>query len=229
MIRRSAGPLALSLLALVLACAVRSQPGDGDTQPGDGDTQPADDDTGNDTTTVGGTETGDSNPDCQPILQDDGTPTGYEQCMSDDAVVRVGSATCSDPYPPSHEASCSAGYGVCSSNADCNDAPYGACGYPADITAVCDCNYGCMTDADCGPGRVCMCAPVDEGTLCIEAECQTDADCDPGYRCALSPGALWYGQRASQHCHSAADECLGDADCTDGLCLWHDERWECGW
>src|SRR5688572_25397478 len=115
-------------------------------QPSDADTQPADAD-----------------------IQ----PTAYEQCMTDDAVVRVGPATCSDPYPPSHESSCSAGYGVCSTNSDCND-------------------------ADCDPGRVCLCAPLDEGTLCIEADCQTDADCDPGYRFALSPGNLWYGNgRAS--------------------------------
>ena len=216
--------LAVSLLALVLGCAVGPQASDGDTQSADNTDTNTNSDT--DTTTVGATETGDSNPDCQPILQDDGTPSGYEQCMTDDAVHRVESVTCSDPTPPSNPA-CTAGYGTCSTDADCDDAPYGACGYVADITAACHCEYGCMTDADCDPGMVCMCAPLDDGTRCIEADCHSDDDCDPGYHCALSPVST-LEQWPTQHCHSAADECLGDGDCPDGRCRWYNDRWRCG-
>jgi hypothetical protein len=197
-------------VALLLACSGRSVGGD------DGSSA-----------TTGTTETGSPNQDCQPILQEDGTPTGFEQCMPDDAVVRTEPVACSDPYPPSFGATCNSGYGVCSSDADCTDAAYGSCGYPADITGACHCEYGCGTDADCGAGRVCMCAPLDQGTRCIEADCQTDADCDPGYRCALSPGNDWSLVWPSLRCHGATDECQGDAACPDGVCRWLDSRWQC--
>jgi hypothetical protein len=203
-------------LAVVLACSGRAITG-GEGASSEGTSSTA--------TTTGTTDTGGESPDCQPILQEDGTPTGFEACMSEDAVIRTSSATCSDHYPPGGD--CGAGYGVCSSDADCTDRPYGSCGYAADIVAACHCEYGCVSDADCGSGQICMCAPLDHGTRCIDAACQSDADCDPGYRCALSLGIVWKGEWPSVRCHSAADECQADADCLEGHCLWHDSRWEC--
>jgi hypothetical protein len=207
-------------IAVVVACSDRSI-ASGDGAPSEATSS---EDASNTATTTD-TETG-GEQDCQPILQDDGTPTGFEACMSDDSVIRTSSATCSDPYPPSLGAGCGAGYGVCSSDADCTDAPYGSCGYPSDIIAACHCEYGCATDAECGSGQICMCAPLYQGTHCIDADCQSDADCD-GYRCALSLGDGWSEIWPSVHCHSAADECQADADCPEGFCVWDDSRWEC--
>lgn len=211
-------------IALVLACSGRTADegesvADGESVAGTDDTSRTASDSSSDT---GGTSDG-----CEPILQDDGTPTGYETCMPDDSVVRTGSVTCTDPTPPSQGSTCSAGYGECASDDDCTAAPYGACGYIVDVTAACRCEYGCMTDADCGAGQVCMCAPLHDGTRCVDADCSTDADCDPGYRCTLSLGVGLDLRWPSVRCHSAADECQSDADCPDGLCLWHGARWEC--
>jgi hypothetical protein len=214
-------------IAVVLACSDRSIAG-GEGASSEGTSSEGTSSTADTTDASGTTDTGGMSQDCQPILQDDGTPTGFEACTSDDSVVRTSSVTCSDPYPPSDGVTCQAGYGVCSSDDDCTDAPFGSCGYVADITAQCQCEYGCVTDADCGSGQVCMCAPLHHGTRCIDADCQSDADCDQGYRCTLSlADGGWLEAWPSVRCHSAADECQADVDCPDGLCLWKSSGWEC--
>lgn len=163
------------------------------------------------------------NPDCEPILQEDGSPSGFEQCMNGDTV-RTSAQTCTDPHPVSDGSTCN--YGYCFSDEDCKEKPYGACQLQDDLPPNCGCEYGCTNDAECGPGFACLCAPVDRGTVCIEAGCRSDSDCSPGYRCAFTPSSLW-GYGASLHCHGPDDECQSDADCIDGTCRWAKERWEC--
>jgi hypothetical protein len=204
----------VAFLVLVLACSDRKGIGEEAATSGVGDS------TG--ISTGDTTETGEPSG-CQPILQDDGALSGFEQCMSTAGIFRTSAETCTDPYPPSG-GSCA--YGTCFSDEDCDEAPYGACHIQTDVTAECNCVYGCTNDADCGPGSVCMCAPVDAGTICIDADCRSDADCLEGYRCELSPSGF-YGLGASLHCHTPSDECQSDADCPEGWCRWAGLRWEC--
>ncbi|GAC1561658.1 MAG: hypothetical protein NVS3B10_19370 [Polyangiales bacterium] len=78
-----------------------------------------------------------------------------------------------------------------------------------------------MTDADCGSAGVCACrlATVAESNVCFRGNCRTDADCkaswcspsgvDVSSSCPGLPiGTVGY------FCHSAADACVDDADCT---------------
>ena len=164
-------------------------------------------------------------PDCQPILQEDGSASGFELCASDGAIFRTSAEVCVDGYPPSDANSCA--YGTCFSDDDCDAAPYGACELQGHNPAECNCIYGCTSDAECGPGFVCMCSPVDDGTRCIEADCRSDADCSDGYRCELNQIGGWGWELASLHCHGPDDECQSDADCPESACHWADERWEC--
>jgi hypothetical protein len=138
-------------------------------------------------------------PDCEPILQMDGSVSGFELCMSSGEVVRTSAQTCTDPTPLSHANGCV--YGYCFSDDDCDEAPHGACQLTGHHAPNCTCVYGCTSDAECGPGRVCMCAPIDVGTTCVAADCRTDDDCAEGQRCVLTPTMNW--EAASLHC--AAD------------------------
>jgi hypothetical protein len=126
-------------------------------------------------------------PNCELILQEDGTPSGFEQCMNN-TLFRISAPTCIDPHPAPSEGLCQRG---CVDDDDCEDAPFGVCWWDFSTISSCRCVYGCTNDADCGSGFACMCAPVDQGTRCIDAACRTDADCSAGYRCELTPTVMW--------------------------------------
>lgn len=214
----------LSVVLLLLACSERKGLGGEEGASSDDATTASSDDGDEAASSTGGVEDM-GTPDCAPILQMDGSPSGFEQCMSSGAIFRTSAEVCVNPFPPSDGNSCA--YGTCFSDADCTDAPYGACELQGDFPAECNCIYGCKSDAECGPGFACMCTPVDDGTRCIEADCRSDADCSEGYRCELSPGGGWSWELASLHCHDPDDECQSDADCPDSACHWAGERWEC--
>lgn len=122
---------------------------------------------------------------------------------------------------------------ACHADADCKGGPHPKCvkahlysepGYKGS----CFCSYSCATDADCGPGKACVCGDANRGT-CAEARCRTDADCAGG-TCTLSTI-----ERADQSalvlaCHGPKDACRSDADCSSvERCVYvHErERWEC--
>lgn len=95
----------------------------------------------------------------------------------------------------------------CQQDSDCTALPNGMCetGFEGD----CYCDYGCLNDADCDAGQICMCGdPVGQ---CVAAECTVDADCEEGF-CVnydASPGC----NDITFACQTAADECVSAADC----------------
>lgn len=107
-------------------------------------------------------------------------------------------STC--PYPAEE------GTIACASDADCTSSPFGHC--EVEGSSYCLCNWGCLTDADCGVDSVCLCGdPV--GT-CVTAACTSDADCNGGFcTAALDPS----GAPSFFACTSPDNECEIDADC----------------
>ena len=104
----------------------------------------------------------------------------------------------------------------CGNNpAVCHAFEYGYCGELEQAGfggAASVCFSGCVEDADCGPGRICLCSGnTDHGGECVQSSCKSDADCGKGLLCAS------YGQVCSSAlafaCQKPDDECLSDADC----------------
>jgi hypothetical protein len=98
----------------------------------------------------------------------------------------------------------------CLRDTDCTEAPYGRC-QVGDVGPYCD--YGCLVDADCNAGHVCLCGPVIGE--CVPAECSTDAECGASSLC----GSYVYnpycgGPRFA--CQLSEDQCAGDLDCGEG-------------
>lgn len=100
--------------------------------------------------------------------------------------------------------------GYCRQDTDCTQSPEGYCTVTQRNT-TCSCYYGCKSDADCGPGKICLCGtPSGE---CVKALCTSDADCGPGKLClSASDGAC--GKVFA--CQSKDDLCAGDKECTSG-------------
>lgn len=97
----------------------------------------------------------------------------------------------------------------CSRDADCTDKPYGWCGYGQANGGFC--NYGCVSDSDCGSGRLCECAePVGR---CVRAECATDAACGPNLMCKGYDASGGCDQ-VTYSCQTPADTCGSDLDCS---------------
>jgi hypothetical protein len=68
----------------------------------------------------------------------------------------------------------------------------------------------CLTDADCGAGKACLCASeqghrnIIHVNRCVQTGCNVDADCASGL---CSPGGTGF------QCRGSADTCRVDADC----------------
>jgi len=94
---------------------------------------------------------------------------------------------------------------------------------------VTGCSYDqCFMDADCGARVPCTCrsTAMDPGANFCEtgSNCAVDGDCGPGGYCSPSlverlcvclqarGDACGHGY----YCHTAGDECIDDADCSDG-------------
>lgn len=107
----------------------------------------------------------------------------------------------------------------CERDTECSLRAYGRCD-AANQLGRGACVYGCVTDADCGAGKLCVCG--DPVGRCAPATCRTDADCGAGQLCARHfPQAPGYGAFA---CTTARDACSFDCDCdsADGarrICL----------
>jgi hypothetical protein len=149
-----------------------------------------------------------------PIMQT-GTdiPSGYVECANG-IIHRVEEVECLNPEN-TDDSGC--GPADCTSAADCTEGAYPSCKLNGYI--VCDCVYGCVTDADCPAGYACACAGViGPHTQCIPADCNTTADCG-GELCRLGEHeslceTVYYGLV----CTSPDDECIHDEDCPPELC-----------
>jgi hypothetical protein len=101
-------------------------------------------------------------------------------------------------------------------DADCAHlGPHGFCSeYPYCEDSISSsgvgCYAGCMTDADCEAGQLCLCGSLFERRgpeipvgLCVEATCRTDADCRDGFLCT---SYVAYGEVLFA-CQTPDDEC----------------------
>lgn len=107
------------------------------------------------------------------------------------------------------------GYVACRTNEECTQGVNGRCsGNGHDGW---HCTYDeCTTDGDCKGGKVCQCGGGfrADNDVCLESGCRVDADCGPNGYCSPSLGDCGnYSGVAGWFCHSAADECVDDADC----------------
>lgn len=153
-----------------------------------------------------------------PILQPDGSETGFFACPDGTkyrAVQMACDTTQAGPACIGNEAST-----ACLTDADCTDRPYGRCLHgeyygPGGSQTSCVCSYSCAGDSDCGDGYVCACSGVSGESRCISATCTTNDDCPSG-ECSLSVYDDGCGSVASLHCRSDVDSCRTADDCTDG-------------
>ena len=103
----------------------------------------------------------------------------------------------------------------------------------------------CITDSDCADGGVCSCkgatrayAGASNGNACIPGNCRVDSDCVPGGACSptVNPNCGGFYGIQGYYCHTCADQCLNDADCTsdsgpNGYCAYDPSigYWACGY
>jgi hypothetical protein len=129
----------------------------------------------------------------------------------------------------------------CTTHADCSTRPNGRCVNvtqcdPSTTTCGTHCVYEeCSSDAECEAGSSCFCSddttycsagystscPLqgDEGVCacgianqCKKGNCRVDSDCGLGGYC--SPAIDDCGYVLGYFCHTPADECVNDDDCT---------------
>jgi hypothetical protein len=94
------------------------------------------------------------------------------------------------------------------------------------------CVYGwCSGDTACDPGQLCDCGEAAASNRCVSAGCNLDSDC-PGSYCSPTLGDCGaYGGTVGYYCHTPSDECIDDADCSDGGYCKYDlvrAHWVCG-
>lgn len=148
----------------------------------------------------------------------DGETDGYVTCRGA-WEHREAIKTCSSSLPrpdtfPSYD-----GGSACTSDADCTAQPNGYCAVPPGevYSPFTQCNYGCLTDAECGAGSICVCGdPVGH---CVQATCTSDADCATGFLCATYQEYPYCGPIVFA-CQSPYDQCMGDGDCASGTCVY---------
>lgn len=118
-----------------------------------------------------------------------------------------------------------AGFGGMTGEPDCSQEPSLCQARPHGFCAVDDlgdqtsyyCESGCVTDADCGPNRICICGHAESptGGRCAVSNCTTDASCGTGSLCAsFEEGCGWGGFA----CLRDDDECRSHADCEGERC-----------
>jgi len=99
----------------------------------------------------------------------------------------------------------------------CDGTQREACGSPGGGTPpATSCAVGCVVDADCGAGKICLCGPQIGG--CVAAACTVDADCGDGYLCRLvtMEQGIGCGATVAFQCQLPEDGCNDVADCGTG-------------
>jgi hypothetical protein len=155
----------------------------------------------------------------RPMMNADGTPTGFVRCDGE-YIHRTERRDCTSIVPRPDVIADPGDAGItCTTDADCAG-PYGYCSLhpPQAMWTIRGtyCQNGCVRDEDCEAGSVCICGdPV--GT-CVAATCTTDADCGD-LLCTSVPGRGPCGDtfNGSFACQTRRDTCRGMADCGESL------------
>jgi hypothetical protein len=131
------------------------------------------------------------------------------------------------------------GNGGCSKDSDCTSGTDGRCIQPTTGAVVsCTCTYdACKDDAACVAGQTCAChgSPYThgDGNTCVQGNCRVDSDCGAGGYCSPADNTSTCGSLLGYYCHTSADQCLDDTDCTGGagepVCTYVPSagHWEC--
>lgn len=136
-------------------------------------------------------------------------------------VHRAAAAPCDTTRPPSPGLESPNPGAMCTSDAECTSGLNGRCtGNGHDGWR---CTYDeCTKDADCvepgtGKGGLCACENgfhSDNNVCLFVGNCRIDADCGSGGYCSPTLGDCGnYSPFDAYYCHTAADECVDDADC----------------
>ncbi len=160
--------------------------------------------------------------DSQPVMAN-GEETGYALCAEGQRH-RPEAVTCASSLPRTDSCSSDTGADNCSTDADCGDRPNGYCANMGQV-GTCSCYYGCVTDADCDDGYICMCGePVGH---CVPATCKTDGDCEGDLMCVAYTSEPGCGG-VQFACQTEDDECASDADCSgNAQCTKRDGKLAC--
>ena len=109
---------------------------------------------------------------------------------------------------------------MCCGDLECSSIPNGFCLASSGCGLVLGqppiCLAGCVSDADCQAGSICLCGePIGQ---CVLATCSVDADCGPGSLCA---------GESEFRCQTGADECLANSQCPGDICDWREDHRVC--
>jgi hypothetical protein len=110
----------------------------------------------------------------------------------------------------------------CVRDTDCTARPNGYCAFEIPGSELPHCEYGCVTDGECGPGQVCLCG-ADIG-VCAPATCVRGAACAAAFACLETEDDCG---RAQVHCETPLDDCRSNLDCVAGRCSWNGQRRVC--
>ena len=140
-----------------------------------------------------------------------GVDTGYFLCVGS-AIHRTTPTACPNKLPMTGgPCSTAGGPGNCV-DSGCTASPHGYCGTNSGGGAlICMCHYGCVTDAECGSGQICLC-DASIGT-CVTASCTKDADCQGGSVCLSYVVAGGCSATTQFACTTPQDACRSNEDC----------------
>jgi hypothetical protein len=110
----------------------------------------------------------------------------------------------------------------CVRDGDCTERPNGYCAFEIPVRELPRCEYGCVTDDECGPAQVCLCG-TDIG-VCAPATCVRGAACAAAFACLQTEDDCG---RAQVHCETPLDDCRSNLDCVGGRCAWNGQRRVC--
>ena len=152
---------------------------------------------------------------------------------------RADASQCLGPAPAGSCNFNGGGPGMCKADSDCTMGSNGRCVENNGGAIFCMCSYDtCTTDASCGAGKLCACHGsqyMNGGNSCYPGNCRVDTDClgGRGY-CSPSANPMGCGGLGGYYCHTPADTCIDDTDCTNSMngpqqCTFStsDSRWEC--
>ena len=137
----------------------------------------------------------------------DGDPVGNTETCAGGLRHRAAANTCVSMLP--RPTAVSGPPGGCTYDADCTAYPNGYCTQAWGLGTLCE--YGCLTDSDCGASYLCDCGSF-IGT-CVKADCKTDADCSAGLLCTAFDESRGCNEVAFA-CQTRNDACGGNDDCS---------------